>query len=309
MELDSRRRAGASAAAVPCPWPDPRDRGIAAAWCDGPPRRALRAGGRRPRHGGGRNHALRCSDDVSPAGRRLRAGPGARTRTGRRPHPRLGFRAAAGPGACAPRTPDRPAHRRTSWAHRDAHGLRRTQRRRSQSRVRGPGPCGRRRSTSRRSGQPVTAYDDVTIGQIAVRSPSMFDGYLDSPKRRRRSCAASGSSPATSRRWRRIGICASWASFDGSHQDRRIPGGCGRGGVALLEHPAVIEAAVAGRADDDLGERISAWVVVREGAAVSEDELIDHVRQLLSAHKRPREVHVVDRLPRNAMGKVQKAQL
>ena len=53
-------------------------------------------------------------------------------------------------------------------------------------------------------------------------------------------------------------------------------------------------------------ERIVAWVVPSPDEEVSADELVAHVATLLSAHKRPREIHFVDALPRNAMGKVMK---
>jgi acyl-CoA synthetase (AMP-forming)/AMP-acid ligase II len=78
---------------------------------------------------------------------------------------------------------------------------------------------------------------------------------------------------------------------------------------ALLEHPAVKEAAVTGEPDPDLGERIVAWVVVREGESPSPDELAGHVADLLTPHKRPRVVRFVGELPRNEMGKVQKKRL
>ena len=58
-----------------------------------------------------------------------------------------------------------------------------------------------------------------------------------------------------------------------------------------------------GVADDDLGQRIVGFVV---GDDVDGETLVEFVGGLLSHHKRPREVHVVDHLPRNAMGKVQK---
>ncbi len=77
---------------------------------------------------------------------------------------------------------------------------------------------------------------------------------------------------------------------------------------ALAEHPNVAEAAVTGEPDDDLGEKIVAWVV-SEGERPSEQELADHVARLLTPHKRPREVRYLDELPRNAMGKVTKAKL
>jgi fatty acid CoA ligase FadD36 len=58
--------------------------------------------------------------------------------------------------------------------------------------------------------------------------------------------------------------------------------------------------------DEDLGQRVVAYVV---GSGADESTLITYVAAELSVHKRPREVRFVDALPRNAMGKVQKAQL
>jgi malonyl-CoA/methylmalonyl-CoA synthetase len=52
-----------------------------------------------------------------------------------------------------------------------------------------------------------------------------------------------------------------------------------------------------------------AWVVPRGGAAPSAVELIAHAGELLSKHKRPREVRFLEQLPRNPMGKVTKASL
>ncbi|MBS2079943.1 AMP-binding enzyme, partial [Mycobacterium tuberculosis] len=75
--------------------------------------------------------------------------------------------------------------------------------------------------------------------------------------------------------------------------------------TVLLGHPGVQEAAVVGMPDADLGQRIIAYIV----GSANGDELIDYVAQQLSVHKRPREVRVVDALPRNAMGKVLKKEL
>jgi fatty acid CoA ligase FadD36 len=81
--------------------------------------------------------------------------------------------------------------------------------------------------------------------------------------------------------------------------------GAGEIEAVLLGHAGVREAAVVGVPDDDLGQRIVAFVV---GEAQPAD-LIDFVASQLSVHKRPREVRVVDGLPRNAMGKVLKKEL
>jgi len=81
--------------------------------------------------------------------------------------------------------------------------------------------------------------------------------------------------------------------------------GAGEVETVLLGHPGVSEAAVVGIADADLGQRIVAFVVGDAEPA----ELIDFVAQQLSVHKRPREVRLVDALPRNAMGKVLKKEL
>ena len=78
--------------------------------------------------------------------------------------------------------------------------------------------------------------------------------------------------------------------------------GAGEVEDALLAHPAVQEAAVIGTPHADLGEQVTAYVVA-DGARP--EELIAYV----AAHKRPRLVHIVDQLPRNAMGKIQKTLL
>jgi fatty acid CoA ligase FadD36 len=75
---------------------------------------------------------------------------------------------------------------------------------------------------------------------------------------------------------------------------------------ALLAHPGVREAAVIGAPHADLGQEIVAYVVAD---GVSAAELTSYVAAELSWHKRPRRVELVESLPRNAMGKVQKSLL
>ncbi|MHB1911129.1 MAG: AMP-binding enzyme, partial [Acidimicrobiales bacterium] len=77
----------------------------------------------------------------------------------------------------------------------------------------------------------------------------------------------------------------------------------------LLEHPAVMEAAVAGVPHDVLGEDVAAWVVLAPEARVTPAELLAFMSEHLSDYKVPRRYTFVDELPRNATGKVVKHEL
>ncbi|RAU91392.1 acyl-CoA synthetase [Mycobacterium colombiense] len=153
----------------------------------------------------------------------------------------------------------------------------------------------------------LVPHDGETVGKLHVRGPMMFDGYLNRPDATAEAFDADG--------WYRTGDVAV-IDAEGMHcivgresVDLIKSGGyrIGAGEIetVLLGHPGVAEAAVVGMPDADLGQRIVAFVV---GSAAG-DELIDYVAQELSVHKRPREVRIVDALPRNAMGKVLKKRL
>jgi len=77
----------------------------------------------------------------------------------------------------------------------------------------------------------------------------------------------------------------------------------------LAEHPAVDDVAVIGVPDQQFGERLRAFVVLRDGAVLSDDDVREHVRENLARFKVPRDVVFVDVLPRNATGKVLKREL
>jgi fatty acid CoA ligase FadD36 len=151
-------------------------------------------------------------------------------------------------------------------------------------------------------------HDGATVGELQVRGETVFSGYLGRPEATAASFTADG--------WLRTGDMAV-IDPDGAHHivgrasvDLIKSGGyrIGAGEVenALLAHSCVREVAVIGVPDDDLGQRIVAFVVAD---GVTETELIDFVALTLSAHKRPRSVIFVEALPRNAMGKVRKDQL
>ncbi|MFJ8914324.1 acyl-CoA synthetase [Amycolatopsis sp. NPDC102389] len=156
------------------------------------------------------------------------------------------------------------------------------------------------------SGEPLTGE---TVGEIEVRGPNLFLGYLNRPD---------ATEAALRDGWFKTGDMAmrdpdGYVRIVGRRATDLIKSGgykIGAGEIenALLEHPGVAEAAVTGEPDDDLGERIVAWIVPTADRPTA-GELADHVAGLLSPHKRPRVVHYLEALPRNEMGKVLKRAL
>jgi malonyl-CoA/methylmalonyl-CoA synthetase len=159
-------------------------------------------------------------------------------------------------------------------------------------------------------GAPIETSDDETVGEIQVRGPNLFLEYLNRPDATaevmRDGWFATGdmATRAEDGYIRIVGRRATDLIKSGGYKI-----GAGEIEGALLEHPGVAEVAVTGEPDDDLGERIVAWVVPADGEKPGERELADHVAKLLTPHKRPRVVRYLDELPRNAMGKVVKKEL
>lgn len=153
----------------------------------------------------------------------------------------------------------------------------------------------------------LVPHDGETIGHLQLKGPTVFTGYLN-----REDATAEAFDPEG---WFRTGDVAV-IDADGMH---RIVGresvdliksggyriGAGEIETVLLGYPGIEEVAVVGLPDADLGQRIVAFVV----GDVEPQRVIDFVAEQLSVHKRPREVRIVESLPRNAMGKVLKKEL
>jgi long-chain acyl-CoA synthetase len=77
----------------------------------------------------------------------------------------------------------------------------------------------------------------------------------------------------------------------------------------LHEHPAVLEAAVVGRPDDRLGEEVVAFLSLKPGSATTPEEVVAFCKERLAAYKYPREVRLVEALPKGPSGKVLKTEL
>ena len=146
-------------------------------------------------------------------------------------------------------------------------------------------------------------------GEILVRGPSVSPGYL----------AADGwITPVTVDGWLATGDLGHLRAdgvlvVSGRCDDLIITGGenvaPAEVEAALLRHPAVAEAAVAGVPDAEWGQAVVAWVVPRPGTRPTLEELRAACRVALAPHKLPRRLVLVGALPRTAAGKVRRAVL
>lgn len=154
-------------------------------------------------------------------------------------------------------------------------------------------------------GRDVAPGDD---GEIVLRGPQVFSGYLGDPAATARSFHDG--------RWFRTGDLGrieddGALAITGRLKDIIVTGGMNVSPreveEVLASHPAVEEAAVAGISDPHWGESVAAWVVLRR--AVETAALTAHCRSRLMSFKCPKKITIVEALPRNAMGKVQRNQL
>ena len=147
-------------------------------------------------------------------------------------------------------------------------------------------------------------------GEIWVRGPNVFRGYFEDPRATERALTPDG--------WLRTGDVAV-VDEDGflylvdRAKDLIIVSGFNvyptEVEEAILEHPAVAQAAVVGVEHPHTGEAVRAYAVLRDGHALDEDALIDHCRARLARYKCPTKVLIVPQLPVGATGKVLRREL
>jgi fatty-acyl-CoA synthase len=149
------------------------------------------------------------------------------------------------------------------------------------------------------AGQRVTAPD--TIGRVFVGSGLRFSGYTGGGSKEEIDGLLSSGDVGH--------FDADGLLFiDGRDDDMIVSGGENVYPVEvenlLVEHPAVADAAVIGVPDAEFGQRLKAFVVLRDGRSLDAGALREHVRANLARHKVPRDVEFVAELPRNATGKL-----
>ena len=151
--------------------------------------------------------------------------------------------------------------------------------------------------------------DGETLGEVVLRGNVVMHGYYRDPEA---TAAASIDGPGGA--WFRTGDIGvlhpdGYLELRDRAKDVIISGGENIASIeveaALASHPAVLECAVVAAPDEHWGEVPVAFAVLRDGAAVEEHELIEHVKQRLARFKAPKRV-VFGPLPKTSTGKIQK---
>jgi acyl-CoA synthetase (AMP-forming)/AMP-acid ligase II len=148
-------------------------------------------------------------------------------------------------------------------------------------------------------------------GEIQLRGPHVFAGYWNDP--------AATEAAFTPDGWFRTGDIGAvdpatgHLVIRGRIKEMIITGGLNvyprEVEIALEGHPSVAEVAVTGVADERWGERVTAWVVLRDGPGLDEAGLIAHAHTMLAGYKCPKRVFQVPELPRNQLGKIVRSAL
>ena len=144
-------------------------------------------------------------------------------------------------------------------------------------------------------------------GHIFVGHEMLFEGYTDPTKDRARvdGMLTPGDLGHVDEQGRLF--------IDSREDDMIVSGGenvyPGQVEEVLREHPDVAEAIVIGVDDERFGQRLAAFVIPRPGSGLTEDDVLSFSREHLARFKVPREVHLREDFPRNALGKVLRREL
>ena len=150
--------------------------------------------------------------------------------------------------------------------------------------------------------------DGATIGEILMRGNNVMKGYLKNPEATEQAFAGG---------WFHSGDLAVWhadgyVEIKDRSKDIIISGGENISSIeiegVLYSHPDVLEAAVVARPDEKWGETPCAFVTVKDGAALSEADVIAFCRQQMARFKAPKTV-IFGPLPKTSTGKIQKFRL
>ncbi|MEU3013811.1 long-chain-fatty-acid--CoA ligase [Nocardia asteroides] len=148
--------------------------------------------------------------------------------------------------------------------------------------------------------------DGSTMGEIVMRGNNVMKGYYQDPD---------GTAKAFTGGWFHSGDLGvlhpdGYIELRDRAKDIIVSGGENISTVeveqALLSHPAVDEVAVVGVPDDRWGERPKAFVNLRPGQTATASEMREHVTARLARYKAPRDIEIVDELPKTSTGKIQK---
>ncbi|MCV7196696.1 acyl-CoA ligase FadD12 [Mycobacterium angelicum] len=144
------------------------------------------------------------------------------------------------------------------------------------------------------------------VGSIYVRNETQFDGYTSgTTKNFHAGFMSSGDVGYLDRNGRLFVV--------GRDDEMIVSGGENIYPIevekTLAAHPEVAEATVIGVDDDEYGQRLAAFVVLEPGGSATPDTLKQHVRENLANYKVPREITVLDELPRGSTGKILRAEL
>jgi fatty-acyl-CoA synthase len=165
------------------------------------------------------------------------------------------------------------------------------------------------------SAEPVRVVDDemrdvprdgATMGEVVMRGNNVMKGYFDDPEATRNAFRGGWFHSGD------LGVLHAdgYIELRDRAKDIIISGGENISTIeveqTIARHPAVLEAAVIGVPHEHWGERPKAFVILKEGASTTPEEIREHARGQIAKYKVPDNIEFVDELPKTSTGKIQK---